>query len=233
MHHSALKQKAKHCIAGRLSLLALKAGLGFSLIELLVVVAIIGVLASFGIPALHSIGGARGSLDTAYKISQSIELARNEAVARRTYVWIGLEDSESFGNRNLLLGGVYSKDGSTNTNPSNLQPLFRSVLMEKVGLVASPDTGGNNSAYSSAQALQTNQSGITFSIGSQNFNSKTITFTPSGEAMLSGLPTTATPFESQILIGIRGFRGTSETKNNDIAVVVDGSTGIPAIYRNQ
>ena len=233
MHPSELKQKTKHCIAPEICILSKIERHAFSLVELLVVVAIFVVLASFAVPALNSIGGARGSVDAAYKISQSIELARSEAVARRTYVWIGLEDSESFGNRNLFLGGVYSRDGSTNISAANLQPLFRSILIEKVGLVASADTGTNNSEYSSAQALQTNQSGITFSIGSQVYNSKTITFTPSGEAMLSGAPTSSTPFESKILIGIRGFRGTTESKNNDVAVVVDGSTGIPVIYRKQ
>ena len=124
-------------------------------------------------------------------------------------------------------------DGSTNTSSANLQTLFRSTLIEKVGLVASVDTGNYNSQYSSAAALQTNQSGIVFSTGSQSFNSKTITFTPSGEAMLAGLPNLNTPFENKILIGLRGFRGTTEFTNNDVAVVVEGSTAIPTIYRKQ
>jgi prepilin-type N-terminal cleavage/methylation domain-containing protein len=207
---------------------------GFSLIEILVVVAIIIGLASFAVSALSSVAGSRGSIDAAYQISESIELARSEALARRTYVWLGFENTERFGDRNLLLGGVYSKDGSTNTSIANLQPFFRSTSIEKVGLVASVDTGSNNNfEYSNALALQTSQSGIVFSAGPQTFNSKTITFTPSGEAMLSGLPNLNTPFESKILIAIRGFRGTNEITNNDVAVVVEGSTAMPKIYRKQ
>jgi hypothetical protein len=51
--------------------------------------------------------------------------------------------------------------------------------------------------------------------------------------MLTGLPTSSTSFEPQILIGLRVFRGTTEATNNDIAVVVDGSLGIPTIFRKE
>lgn len=233
MHDSPSKKKAKHCIldnrCGRQSYFRR----GFSLIELLVVIAIIGLLASLSITAVHSIGSARATVDAAYKISDAIELARSEAIARRTFVWLGLENSTEYGNRNLRMGLVYSKDGSTNINSGNLQPLSRPVLLERIGLVASADTGTNNLKYSSASTLATNTAGVAFSVGSQGFTNKTITFTPTGEAMLTGLPTSSTAFEQQILIGLRVFRGMTEATNNDIAVVVDGSLGIPAIFRKE
>jgi len=211
----------------------LRAGRGFTLLELLVVVAAVGILASLAVPAFQSIGAARGTVDAAYKIADAVELARSEAVARRTFVWLGLQDATNFGNRNLRLGVVYSKDGSTNTSAANLQAISRPVLLERVGLVGSADTGTNNARYATATALANNSAGATFSVGSQSFSNKTITFTPTGEAMLAGLPTATTGFDFQILIGLRGFRGTTEATNNDIAVVVDGSAGIPAIFRKQ
>ncbi len=214
-----------------LSIATTSKGRGFSLVELLVVVALIAILAYLAVPALSSIASARGTVDSAYKIAEAIEFARSEAVARRTFVWLGLQDSTNSGNRNLNLGGVFSKDGTTNTSSANLQPLFRPMFMERVGLVESADTGANSARYSGASVLATNQSGVAFYNGSQTFNGKTITFTPTGEAMLTGLPTSSTVFEGKILIGLRLFRGTAEASNNDVAVVVDGASGIPAIYQ--
>jgi prepilin-type N-terminal cleavage/methylation domain-containing protein len=210
-----------------------KGGEGFTVMELLVVLAIFGILAALIVPAFNSIGAARGVVDASYKISEALELARSEAVARRTYVWLGLQDSTNFGNRNLHLGIVYSKDGSTNNGAANIQPVSRSILLEHVGLVEIVNTGTNTAKYFGAMALATNSAGASFSIGSKSFSDKTITFTPMGEAMLTGFPSITTTFESQILIGLRTFRGITESTNNDIAVVVDGSTGIPAIFRKQ
>ena len=207
---------------------------GFSLIELLVVVAIIGMLAYFVVPTIQSISSARGIADSANRIAEAVEFARSEAVARRTYVWLGFENLTQSGIRIFVLGGVYSKDGSANAASANIQPLFRSVVLEQVGLVGSADTGANNSSYTGASALATSTLGITFSSGSRTFSSKTtVTFTPTGEVMLTGLPTSTTAFESQILIGIRSFRGTTAATNNDIAVVIDGASGIPTVYHKQ
>jgi len=234
MSDSSKPRSALHLIAWRMGCAR---GLGFaksafSLIELLVVVAVLGFLASLTVPALNSIGSAKGSIDAAYKISDAIELARSEAVARRSFVWLGFENTANFDNRNIRIGAVYSKDGSVNISVANLQPLFRPVLLDRVGLVDYADTGANSTKYSDAASLADNSAGASFTVGSQTFI-KTITFTPTGEAMLTGLPNATTGFEPQILIGLRGFRGATESTNNDIAVVVDGSVGIPTIFRKQ
>ncbi len=206
---------------------------GFSLIELLVVVAILGLLAYFSLSAFNSMGTARGVVNSAYQISDAIELSRNEAVSRNTFVWLGFQDSTNFGNRILRLGASYSKDGSARSDAANLQALFRPVVLDQIGLVPAVQTGTNTSQFSAATSLETNRTGASIPIGSYGNIDKTVTFTPTGEAMLTGSPSFSTHFEAQILIGLRSFRGTRAETNNDIAVVIDGSTAIPKVYRKE
>ena len=56
--------------------------------------------------------------------------------------------------------------------------------------------------------------------------SKSITFTPRGEALLVGAPTPSTAYDKYIDLSFRQARGTQVlTDADDAAVIVEGSTG--------
>lgn len=203
----------------------------FSLIELLVVIAIIGLLAVFVVPGLSSISTARGVTQAAHEVTGLLELARNEAVTRKTFVWMGFQPITNNGVIELRLGLVYSKDGSASVLASNLQPLSRAITVQRVALVSDVNLGTNIAAGS-----YLSNGGMEFTIGAQKFNGRhTITFTPRGEAMLMASPSQADGFDSAIGIGLRETRGLeiSSNKLNDILVTVDGSVGTTSLLRSE
>ncbi len=205
----------------------------FSLIELLIVVAIMGLLAAFALPAFQSISQARGVSEAAYQIAATVELARSEAVSRQTYVWMGMQPQTNSGNLDLRLGLVYSRDGTANTNTTNLQPIGRSLLIQRVSLENAANLSVGTSLGSPTD-LSGYSGGATFQIGQVNFNSgRTITFTPMGEVSTNATPSATNGFDPRLAIGMQGVHGTVTINNNDIAVVVDGSVGIPTIYRKK
>lgn len=202
-------------------------GRGFTLIELLVVVAIIAVLSVLAVPAISSITQARGATEAAQQISAAVELARNEAVARRTYVWLALQEQTNAGSADLLLGMVYSKDGSaTNLATANLQPLTRALTFKQVGLTNS------SGVPESPRELAPFSGGIEMQVGPAKFTARrSITFTPLGEVLTVPSPTPTSPFERLMAVGVAAARGPQLDQNNIASVSIDGSTGIPNVYR--
>lgn len=204
---------------------------GFSLIELLVVIAIISLLAGLAVPAFHSIGQARGAAEAADRIAASIEFARAEAVSRKTFVWLGIQETTNAGNPALRLGIVCSADGTTNSLPLNLRQLGQPVLVDRVGILpyAQLDVGTN---LSQAVDLAGSPGGLDFQIGGTRFASRrTIAFTPLGEAGTNPAPAWPHSFDPVLAIGIRQARGTNLSTNSDIAVAIDGATGFGTILR--
>ena len=197
----------------------------------MIVIAIIALLSSFAISSFNSIGQARGVSEAAYRFAAAIELARSEAISRQSFVWLGIQKETNSGSLDLRVGMVYSKDGSANTNASNLQPIGRSLLIQHAGIT---DAVGLNvgTDLTGVTELSTFSQGMGFAIGQAQFTDKrTVTFTPMGEAMTKPSPATSDGFEPRLAVGLRQAHGTSLMTNNDIAVVIDGSVGLPTIYR--
>lgn len=200
----------------------------FSLIELLAVIAIVGLLATFSIQAFSSIGQARGATEAAYQISNAVETARVEAITRNTFVWLGLQPQTNSGNMDLRVGIVFSRDGTPNPAPVNLQPVGRSVLIQRVGLV---NAAGVANVPPPLAEMANYSAGATFDIGPVRFSGCTLAFSPLGEVIRAASPSPNVGFEPRIGIGLAQMRGMTQSTNNQSAVLIDGSVGIPTIYR--
>lgn len=210
----------------------------FSLIELLVVLNIVAYLVWFAAPALFSILTGQGVSEAAYDFSSAVEQARNEAVTRKTYVWLAMQEEVRDGNLGIRIGAVRSKDGMANTSPSNLIPIGKPILVSHVGLVEMglPNTNNvittalTNGAVDLTDAL----GGIRFQIGKVSFDQgRTVTFMPRGEASTNPVPTASSGFDPLMLLSLRQTHGTKRTTGNDVTVAIDGSVGTPFIYRNR
>jgi prepilin-type N-terminal cleavage/methylation domain-containing protein len=97
---------------------------GFTLIELMVVIAVVVIMTVLLVPALPSLKGSGDITNAAYTIAGALEQGRAYAMANNTYVWVGFyeEDANSIaptnaspaypGRGRLLVAIVASTDGT-------------------------------------------------------------------------------------------------------------------------
>ena len=127
-----------------------RAARGFTLVELLVVMAVIVVLVMLIAPAFTQVNAARQLTNAAYDITGALENARAYAKANSTYTWVGFfeEGAKSTagtaGVGRVIVSAVASKDATamyavTDTNPpplnpSNLIQLGKPLKLENVHL---------------------------------------------------------------------------------------------------
>lgn len=220
-------------VKNRNSTLTVRDDRAFTLIELLVVINIVIYFFWIMAPSFSSIAQGVTTTEAAFTISSVIERARSEAVGRKSYVWLGIQEEVNEGNLALRLGIVCSKDGSANTNSSNLFPIGKAVLIPRMGLVNSSTVALSTGAPTNGAIDLTDvSSGIAFQTGQTKFtDGRTITFMPLGEVTTNPVPTASSGFDPLLVVSIEQARGTNLISGNNVSVAIEGSVGIPTIYR--
>lgn len=158
-------------------------------------------------------------------MATAVELARNEAVNRRTHVWLAVRQETNSGRNDLQVALVCSKDGSTNSG-ANLLPLLRPQTMERTALV--------DSGAAAATELSGVTDGLTFQSGAYSFgDGRTLTFLPTGEVTTVAAPGPSEGFTPLLAIGLAPLKGgeADTATNTRAAVLIDGSTGSARVIR--
>ena len=210
--------------------------IGFTLVEMLAVIAIIGLLTALAVPSLPSLLGTKGISKAVNDTSGILEMARTEAMARQTYVWVSFFNRDVGGDKELLIGAVSSLDGSGRTRDPltgaiNYRPLTKVVKI--ANLVCSASVPGNVGKLAPSAAFITS-AGPGFRIGNVDFPASsaapTVIFSPNGEILQSA---NDMRFISKVDVGLVPTKGSFiESNGNDGAIVrVLGGSGRVQIFR--
>lgn len=192
--------------------------LGFSLIELLSVVALISILAVATIPAVSNFASSSRRTKYLNDLSSVFESARQYAVSKNTYVWVGFSADASNGtplyacvmaSRNGLAQGYGSEDAWNSqvidmANNEAFTPVSRVITLGDFKL---------NSADSLASTAQ-----FRVQAGQRDIQlTRSVQFSPSGEAKISGATQGNIAFETAAIQG--------QMKDVKDTFVLNGPTG--------
>jgi prepilin-type N-terminal cleavage/methylation domain-containing protein len=141
----------------------------FTLVELIVVIALISTLMVLVAPALTAIKTASDVTSAAYTIKDALEQARTYAMAHHTYVWIGFYEEPAGqpstnpatpGTGRIVISTIASADGTTVYNPRSLAAIDptrvtqfnKLVKVEGTHLATFPDGSGTGDTFDSRPA---------------------------------------------------------------------------------
>ena len=142
---------------------------GFTLVELIVVIALISTLMMLVAPVFTGIKSAGDVTNAAYTIKDALEQARTYAMAYKTYVWIGFYEEPAGqpstnpatpGTGRIVISTIASADGTTVYNPRSLAAidptrvtqLNKLVKVEGTHLATFPDGSGTGDTFDSRPA---------------------------------------------------------------------------------
>lgn len=160
---------------------------GFTLVELLVVVAIMGMLLVLALPAFETMG--RRSLSTVSPgLISTLRLARQHAITHRQYVWVVFPDKDALNYTgaevNMALRAYAVIAGDSDNKPAEYISEWRYLPQ---GIYFNPDTALNNNVFKSYDS-----SGATAYFpfpndkANKDHNLPAILFKPNGRSYLFG-----------------------------------------------
>jgi prepilin-type N-terminal cleavage/methylation domain-containing protein len=142
----------------------------FTLVELVVVIAIIAVLTALLAPAFTNLKGTNDLTNAAYTIKDVLEQARTYARVNNTYAWVGFyEENGSIASTNpptagsgrLVISSIASADGTTvygstpgAMDPTRLMQLAKLVKIDNVHLPLLAIGTGTGATLDTRPALQ-------------------------------------------------------------------------------
>ncbi len=227
---------------------------GFTLVELLVVVGIIGLLLVLLAPAFTTIKGGTDVTSAAYTIQGVLDTARTYAKANNTYSWVGF--AGSIGNNitgQVQLVVVASKDGTdlgTSVNQggnrvnitAGVTPVGKVMRLESAHIGDTGNPTGSGTDFESRAAVN-----INYRVGAAGpYNSdyyfieqgtqfdRWIRFSPRGEAVVKGGDTQITQYAEVGLLPTHGTAlaaGVNPASGNLVAIQISGFGGNVRIYR--
>lgn len=165
----------------------------FTLVEMLVVIAIIGVLTAMMTPALPSILESKSIERAAAEVAGVLETARAEAMSKRTYVHVVFTNaSNAERNSEIRIGALASLDGTTDVTPANLRGVSRVAKVDRAQITGYSDLSD----------------GMKTAVGKQGTDNQP-NFTAAADYA------TASEFRSSINLsdipGFKNFKGSSDT----------------------
>jgi prepilin-type N-terminal cleavage/methylation domain-containing protein len=209
---------------------------GFSLVELLVVMAVLVVMLSLAGPAMNALKGANDVNQAASDLSSTLEQARAYAMANNTFTYVGLHQNQT-DDYDVKLAVWASKDGTRNVSDSkNLQQIGRVKTLENAKLSDSIQQYNTQRPDAPVKITDSTSSGLSLSTGSGsnavNFTSF-LRFSPSGNAQSDSFTSATDDPKSYYEIGLKQTRGKNDSlpNANSAVVQVSGLTGAVQTYR--
>ena len=210
----------------------------FTLVELLVVIAILAIMMTLVVPALPGVMGDKEMTKALNDVAGALEGAKAEAVARRSYVFVGFANViNSDRKEELRIGSVISADGSAdNTTAANLLPLGRLTRMENLRMVGWDDlpTAVRDLAPAEARSPESYVSnfgdspGLSFTVSKQVFSSAILIISPYGEILPER---NARMYRPLVAIGLVPLRGKQVNSNDGAIILSQGFSGSTSIIR--
>jgi len=233
----------------------------FTLIEILVVIAIMAVLVFLAVPAISGLKKSSDLTAAAYDISGAISQARAYAIANNTYVWLGFFEEDgsqnsapvaTAGTGRVVVCSVASADGTLPYSPTaptaipgaSLMLARKLLKIDNLHLVTFPVTIGGASIVSpgatanlsigSTTPTAPSATSFTYPLtGTAQYTfTKALQFSPQGEARIDN-STSTYPLVPVIELGLQSTHGSivDATSLNVVSIQVTGVGGDVVVYR--
>ena len=169
----------------------LRAEGGFSLIEMICVLAVVSVMASLVMPAITGMVTGDRLSNNAYTLSDVIQQARAAAMARHTYVWVGFSSYTSAdGVPTVMVASLTGNSGQASDLTGNNYVLSeKPVILRNVAITGAGNYNTLPGYDSSVTTTDVASQGYSFNAtvaGRTNANfGDVIAFNPNGEANLA------------------------------------------------